>query len=81
MSKNKSLKVIIDTNLWVSFIISNKLNILDPFLYSEKIRILFSEELISEIQQTIRKPKLSKYFGPDTFNEMLVVFDPYIDFV
>ncbi len=81
MLKNKPLKLIIDTNLWVSFIISNKLNILDPLLYSEKIRILFSEELISEIRQTISKPKLRKYFGPNTFNEMLVVFDPYIDFV
>ncbi len=81
MPKNKPLKIVIDTNLWISFIISNKLSILDSLLYSESIKILFSEELISEIQHTIKKPKLRKYFSQDALNEMLLVFDPYIELV
>lgn len=62
MPKNKSLKLIIDTNLWVSFIISNKQNLLDSFLFNEEARLLFSTELITEIQETIKKPRLKKYF-------------------
>lgn len=58
MPKNKPLKLIIDTNLWVSFIISNKLSLLDPFLFNEEARLLFSAELITEIQETIAKPGL-----------------------
>jgi uncharacterized protein len=81
MPQNKLLKLIIDTNLWVSFIISNKTNILDSLLYAERIRILFSEELISEIKQTISKPKLKKYFGSHSFDEMFAIFEPYIDLV
>jgi putative PIN family toxin of toxin-antitoxin system len=62
MLKNKPLKLIIDTDLWVSFIISNKQNLLDSLLFSEEIRLLFSKELITEILQTITKPKLKIYF-------------------
>lgn len=81
MQKNKPSKIIIDTNLWISFIISNKLNLLDPFLFAEKIRLLFSLELIKEIEQTIRKPKLKKYFGPAALEEMFASFDPFIDLI
>ena len=81
MPKSKPLKLIIDTNIWVSFIISNKLNLLDPLLFSNKARLLFSKELIAEIQQTIVKPKLKKYFGKNAIEEMLSTFEPFIDFI
>ncbi|MBS1915743.1 MAG: putative toxin-antitoxin system toxin component, PIN family [Bacteroidetes bacterium] len=81
MQKNKPLKLIIDTNLWISFIISNKQNLLDSLLFSEEARLLFSKELIAEIQQTITKPKLKKYFGTNALEEMLSIFEPFIDFI
>ncbi len=81
MPKNKPLKLIIDTNLWISFIISKKLNLLDPFLISEKAKLLFSKELIAEIQQTVKKPKLRKYFKENAFEEMLSIFEPFIDLI
>ncbi|MDQ6902016.1 MAG: putative toxin-antitoxin system toxin component, PIN family [Bacteroidota bacterium] len=62
-AKNKSLKLIIDTNLWISFIISNKQKLFDSLLFGAKARMLFSTELIAEIQSTITKPKLKKHFG------------------
>jgi putative PIN family toxin of toxin-antitoxin system len=81
MAKNRPHKLIIDTNLWVSFVISNKLNLLDPILYTKEARLLSSTELISEIQETITKPKLKKYFGANALDEMLLVFDPFIDLI
>ena len=72
--KTKPLIIIIDTNLWISFIISKKLSLLDPLLFSAKVRILFSVELIGEIERTILKPKLKSYFGGDGLEEMLKVF-------
>lgn len=81
MPKNKPLKLIIDTNLWISFIISNKQNLLDSLLYSQEARLLFSKELITEILQSITKPKLKKYFGTNALEEMLLIFDPFIDFI
>lgn len=36
MPKSKPLKLIIDTNLWIGFIISNKQGLLDTLLFTEK---------------------------------------------
>lgn len=81
MPKNKPLKLIVDTNLWISFIISNKINLLDALLLSEEARLLFSTELIAEIQQTVTKPKLRKYFKTNALEEMLSTFEPFIDLI
>ena len=81
MSKNAPLKLIIDTNLWISFIISKNWVKLDPLIYSQKARLIFCAELIQELQATIKTPKLKKYFKEGALDEMLDVFDPFIDFV
>jgi uncharacterized protein len=81
MPKNKPLKLIVDTNLWVSFVISKKLNLLDPLLFTSNVRLLFSSELITEIQETITKPRLKKYFRTNAVEEMLSAFDPFIDLI
>ena len=81
MSKSKSFKLVIDTNLWISFIISNKLNLLDPLLFAGDTRLLFSTELITEIEETITKPKLKKYFKTNALEEMFYAFEPFIDLV
>ena len=81
MSKSKSLKLIIDTNIWISFIISNKLNLLDPLLFAGDTRLLFSTELITGIEETITKPKLKKYFKTNALEEMFYAFEPFIDLV
>lgn len=81
MSKNKTLKLIVDTNLWVSFVISRKLNLLDSLLFADNAKLLFSTELITEIQETITKPGLKKYFGTDALEEMLSAFEPFIDLI
>jgi hypothetical protein len=81
MIPNRPLKVIIDTNIWISLIISKKVNELELLLYSKEIRLLFSEELIQEISQTIKKPKLSKYFQSTGIEDMFDAFDPFIDMI
>lgn len=81
MPKSRPFKVIIDTNLWISFIISNKLSLLDSLLFSGKIRLIFSLELIKEIESTIAKPKLKKYFLSEGLEEMLTMFEPFINLV
>ena len=81
MPKSKPLTVIIDTNLWISFIISKKYKLLDNFLFSGNIRLLFSKELIDEIQRTILKPKLKIYFQDNALEKMLTAFEPFIDLI
>jgi len=81
MARNKPANIIIDTNLWISFVISKKYHLLDKLLYANKVRLLFSLELIEELEATINKPKLRKYFRGDALNDMLEAFDAFIDIV
>jgi putative PIN family toxin of toxin-antitoxin system len=81
MPKNNTLKLIIDTNLWVSFLISNTHRKLDALLIENKVILLFSEALITEVEQTISKPRLKKYFSENALQEMLEVFEPYIELI
>jgi len=81
MPKSKPIRVIIDTNLWISFIISKRFDALDSLIQSNKIRLLFSIELIEEIQASIEKPKLKKYFEATSVETMLLAFKSFIDLV
>jgi uncharacterized protein len=81
MPKSKPLKLIVDTNLWISFIISSKQSLLDSFLFAKEARLLFSAELIAEIQLTITKPKLKRFFRTNALDKMLTTFEPFIDLV
>lgn len=81
MKKNKEIRVVIDTNLWISFIISNRINLLESIILSNNVRLLFSEKLIDEIRETIKKPKLRKYFGENSIDEMLDAFEPFIELI
>lgn len=61
MSINK-YKIIIDTNLWVSWLISDKYIKLDNIFLADKVELLYSKELIEEYIEVIHRPKIQKYF-------------------
>jgi putative PIN family toxin of toxin-antitoxin system len=62
MQKN-TFRVILDTNILISFLISRKFKKYDKILFSSGIQLIFSEELISEFISVIQRPKLSQYFA------------------
>jgi uncharacterized protein len=78
MQKNKAIRIVIDTNLWISFIISKKLHLLDTIIFEQNVEILFSNELFLEIETTIKKPKLKKYFETDELEKMIFSFKDFI---
>lgn len=81
MPKNSSLRIVVDTNLWISFLISDRQKRLDALLFSDSIRFIFSAELLDETAATIEKPKLKKYFSAMALEEMLSNLEFYIDIV
>ena len=54
---DKSQKIIIDTNLWISFLISGQAK-LDDLLFSQKATLIFSEELVQEFVNVACRPNL-----------------------
>ena len=80
-AKNKITKVVIDTNIWVSFLISDKYRKLDTLLLDNKVIILFSTELLEELNKVSTYPKLKKYFPPNAVEEMISNLGAYIDLI
>jgi len=65
-------KIIVDTNLWISFLLTIDLSILDTILVNNKITLLFSEELIEEFVEVTQRIKFRKYFALDEVEELLI---------
>jgi putative PIN family toxin of toxin-antitoxin system len=73
----RSKKIILDTNLWISFLISKKFNSIDKLIENNKITLIFSDELISEFIEVVNRPKFEKYFSKNDIEKILDYFDQY----
>lgn len=50
MPRQKPNKVIIDTNVWISFLIGKELQDLKDLIVSEKVKVITTDQLINEIR-------------------------------
>ena len=62
MPNQKQIKVIIDTNLWISFLIGKELLGLKTLLIEQTIQVVLSKQILQEIILVTKRPKLQKYF-------------------
>ncbi len=69
----KSKKVIIDTNLWISFLISKDFSFLDNYIETGKIELIFSEELFSEFISVAERPKFKKFFAETDVKHLMKI--------
>jgi len=67
----KASKVIIDTNLWISFLIGKELQNLKDLIVSERIRLITTDQLIDELKIVTSRQKLKKYFHQDKVDELM----------
>ena len=73
----KSKKTILDTNLWINYLITHKFDKLDDLIETGKIELLFSQELMEEFISVAKRPKFTKYFTDDDIRNTLRLFDTY----
>jgi len=81
MPNSKTFKVIIDTNLWVSFLIGKELVSLKGLIIDGQVQPVFSKESLDELKQVTQRPKLQKYFPPEKVNELLLFLNAISLFV
>ncbi|MEX0995690.1 MAG: putative toxin-antitoxin system toxin component, PIN family [Flavobacteriaceae bacterium] len=74
-------KVILDTNLWISFLISKKFNQIDELIESKRITLIFSNELLEEFIDVVSRPKFKKYFSKKDIEKFLAYFDQFGELV
>ena len=65
-------RVVIDTNLWISFLISKDYSRLDKILSDKLIILLYSQQLIDEFIEVALRPKIKKYFSDEDLQALLI---------
>ncbi|MBX3252706.1 MAG: putative toxin-antitoxin system toxin component, PIN family [Chitinophagaceae bacterium] len=79
--QNKVSRIIIDTNLWISFLITKDFTKLDEIIFSGQSILVFSQELLDEFLEVARRPKFRRFFSNSDIEEILETIDEYADFV
>lgn len=72
---NKSFKVIVDTNIWISFLIGKSLKGLQVYIDSQTVQIVTCNEQIQELTAVFKKPKIQKYFTLEQINDFFDLLD------
>jgi len=69
---NAKDRVIIDTNLWISFLLTKDYSKLDSILSEALLTLLFSQESLEEFIEVAQRPKFKKYFSKSDLYELLL---------
>lgn len=67
----KRVKVVIDTNIWISFLLTKTVSKLDEVFSSGDFSLLFSQELIEEFIEVAQRPKFRKYFTTNDLEDLV----------
>lgn len=78
MQDNPS-KIIVDTNLWISFLISGNIQ-LEQLLLSGKVILIFSQELLEEFLTVAHRPKFQRFFNTQSIEAILLTISQYVKF-
>ena len=70
MQKARKIKVIIDTNLFISFLIGKKLQGLKELIIDFRTELIFADQNIQEIRIVTQRPKFQKHFKSDDLDDL-----------
>ena len=71
MLKQKS-RIVIDTNIWISFLLNKDFSSFDKMVSNPNLILLFSDKLLEEFIEVARRPKFKKYFSQSDLEELLI---------
>lgn len=75
--KIKNDIIILDTNLWISFLITTDYTFLDEFIISQKSKLLISHELLEEFIEVASRQKFNKFFSQEDLANILILIEQY----
>ena len=71
----KNIKVIFDTNVWISFLIGKRLSFIKNYISNGQITIVTTEQLLKEIKKVTSRERLQKYFPQESVIELLQLLE------
>jgi putative PIN family toxin of toxin-antitoxin system len=72
---SKFYKIIIDSNIWISFLIGKNLKGLQDYIDSDFIKIITCNEQLEELSEVFKKPKIRKHFSKGQIAEFFELMD------
>lgn len=73
--KAKNIKVIFDTNVWISFLIGKRLSFIKKYVASCQIIIITTPQLLTEIKEVTKREKLKKYFPEESVKDLIELLE------
>jgi len=64
------IKIILDTNIWVSFTIGKQMEKLKGVLYNPEVDIFICDDIVIEYNDVIKRPKFRKYIKQSRVQEV-----------
>ena len=65
------MKIILDSNIWISFAIGKQLSEMKYIFESPNILIFVCDKILREVNATLLKPKLQKYISGERRNMLM----------
>ena len=75
------MKVIIDTNLWISFLIGHQTQLVRRMLTDLRFDVYVCERLIEEIRDVANRDKIRKRVTPADVEDLLSIIHAFCQFV
>ena len=74
------MKIIIDTNLWISFLIGHQTQFVRRILTDLRFDVYVCSRLIEEIRDVAGREKLSKYVSGNDIDDLLTIINAFCRF-
>jgi len=71
------MKVVIDTNIWVSYLLGSLLQGIDEKILAKEIKIVVSEEMLKELSDVSSRPKFKNILTTKRIKELFSLLDSY----
>jgi putative PIN family toxin of toxin-antitoxin system len=71
------MKVVIDTNIWISYLLGSLLQGMDEEILSKEIKVVVSDEMLKEISEVSSRPKFKNIFTAKRIKELFSLLDSY----
>jgi len=75
MKIERGSRVVFDTNIWITFLIGKRFVSLQSFINNNNLLILYSDELIKEIELVVSREKFRKYFLKKDMEKIISIFN------
>ena len=71
------MRVIIDTNLWISFLLGHQVDFIHRLLTDRRFEVYVCKRLIEEIRDVAGRDKIRKYLRPSDFDDLLEIIQAF----